>query len=230
MKFALRQFATVAVLLALFVVPAFGGPPLVCHTFDIGDAKSLPWTSHNWNLTGTESYNTKNLPADTMAILDSESTVLVHMETLRRTALYGQKDPDALKQLLLRLVARNDVSRNTHDSALATFDVGYLAAILAQVHWINKSFANPAEGLDPYSLVKQALELQPNDPQMQFAAALITLDGPASDHYRHAQKTLAGAKTDPLLARNLSTHFISPQSETMAELISRNTNVKVAQP
>jgi hypothetical protein len=64
---------------------------------------------------------------------------------------------------------------------------------------------------------------------MEFAAALITLDGPANEHNAHAQKALLGAKSDTLLARNLSTHFMSPESETMTQMITRNAGVKVAQ-
>jgi hypothetical protein len=63
---------------------------------------------------------------------------------------------------------------------------------------------------------------------MDFAAALITLNGPASEHQDCAQKTIAGAKTDALLAHNLSTHFMGPQSDTMADMISRTAAVKVA--
>src|SRR5208283_4153243 len=57
---------TVALLLALVLVTssALAGPPLICHSFDIGGAKSLPWIGHDWNLSGTESYDTKNLAAD----------------------------------------------------------------------------------------------------------------------------------------------------------------------
>jgi len=230
MKPNIRHLAAVALLLALFATSALAGPALLCHTFDIGNAKSLPWISHSWNLTGSESYDTKNLAADTITLLDNDSTVLVHMETLRRAALYGQKDPVALKQLLLKLIARSDsANQNISAAALSTFDVGYLAAALAQVHWINKNSSNPAQGLDGYSLVKKALQLRGTDPQMEFAASLMTIDGPASEHQDHAQKALTGAKSDPLLARNLSAHFMSPQSETMAEMISRNSNVKVAQ-
>ena len=230
MKFTIRHFATVALPLALFATSALAGPPLLCHTFDIANAKSLPWISHSWNLTGSESYDTKNLAADAIAILDNDPTVLVHMETLRRAVLYGQKDPVALKQLLLKLIARSDSANpNTSAAALSIFDVGYLAAALDQVHWIDKNFSNPAQGLDAYSLVKRSLQLRGADPQIEFAAALVTLDGPVSDHQDHAQKALAGAKSDPLLARNLSSHFMSPQSETMAQMISRNSNVKVAQ-
>jgi len=210
-----------------FATSAFAGPPLLCHTFDIGDAKSLPWISHNWNLNGTESYDTKNLSADTLDILNADSTVIVHMETLRRAALYAQKDPAAAKQLLLKLIARAD-SANNSTAAIANFDAGYFAATLDQLHWINKDFANPAQGVDAYTLVKKALQAQPNEAQMNFAAALVTLDGPVSEQREYAQRAIAGARSNPLLARNLATHFIGPQTETMADMIGRNSNTKVA--
>jgi hypothetical protein len=214
-----------ALLLALFARTTNAGPPLVCHTFDIANAKSLPWISHSWNLTGSESYNTKNLAADTLSLLDADPIVLVHMETLRRAALYGAKDAVALKHLVLKLIARSD---NAPTSALALFDLGYLSEILTQLHWIAKDFSNPAQNLDGYALVLKALQLRPNDPQMEFAAALITLEGPTSIYQAHAQIALAGAKSDRLLARNLSAHFMSQQSETMADMLSHNSNSKVA--
>lgn len=232
MKLSLAKFS----IAFLFVLPFFAsttlaGPPLICHTFDIGNAKSLPWIGHNWNLTGAESYDTNRLPSDTLSILDSDPTVLVHMETLRRAALYGQKDPVALKQLLLKLIARSDAAANSTSpsAAIASFDLGYFAATLSQVHWIYRDFANPSQAIDAYSLIQKSLQLRPNDPQIQFAAALITLNGPIEQHKDHAKKAIAGAQSDPLLARNLSSHFMSPQSETMTNLITRDSNLKVAQ-
>jgi hypothetical protein len=224
------QMTAVLFTFFLFAGSALAGPPLLCHTFDIGNAKSLPWIGHNWNLSGNETYDVKNLAADAIVILDGDSTVLVHMETLRRAAVYGQKDPVTLKQLLVKLVARSDVAnKDSRSAALATFDVGYFAATLGQAHWVFKNVANPAQGLDGYALVKKAIQSRGDDPQMAFAAALITLDGPSADHQEYAQKAFAGAKSDPLLAHTLASHFMSPQSETMAAMISRNSNVKVAQ-
>jgi hypothetical protein len=225
----MKRLFVASLFFAFFVASAFAGPPLVCHAFDIGNAKSLPWISHSWNLTGAESYDLKNLPTDTLAILDSGSTVLVHMETLRRAALYGQKDPAALKQLLVRLVARSD-SAPANVAALASFDLGYFAETLGQAQFLYKSSGNPAQGIDGYALVRKALRLRPGDGQLQFAAALITLDGSDPDHEQYVQDAMTGAKSDPLLGRNLSSHFIGPQSETMAELLSRNFNLKVAHP
>ena len=224
------HFTAALLTLLLFASSALAGPPLICHAFDIGNAKSLPWISHGWDLTGSESYNTKNLAADTIAILDSDPTVIVHMETLRRATLYAQKDPAAAKQLLLKLISRSDAAiKNTPAEGLATFDVGYFAETLIQAQWLYKDSGNPAQGLDGYVLVKKALQIRGNDPQMEFAVALITLNGPADEHQDHAQKAITGAKGDPLLARNLSSHFRGPQSETMAAMISRTPSVKVAQ-
>lgn len=231
MKSRIPHF-TAAFLVSLFLLTtsALAGPPLICHTIDIGNAKSLPWVSHNWNLTGSESYDTKNLITDTLAILDSDPTVLVHMETLRRATLYAQSDAVVSKQLLLKLLGRSNAAGNSAQAALASFDAGYFAETLNQVSWIHKGAANPAQGFDGFSLVKKAIQLRGDDPQMAFAAALITLDGPPAEHQDYAQKAIAGAKSDPLLARNLATHFMSPQSGTMAETISRTPSVKVAKP
>ena len=52
---------------------------------------------------------------------------------------------------------------------------------------------------------------------MEFAAALVTLMGPESDHQEHARKAIAGAKNDPLLARNLASNF---NRQTIAELLT----------
>jgi hypothetical protein len=220
---SVRRFS-VALLFALSIsaVTTLAGPPLICHQFDIGNAKSLPWISHDWNLSGGETYDTQKLASDTIAILDSDSTVLVHMETLRRATLFARKDSRAAKELLTRLVARADSAKSS--SALAAFDAGYLAEAYKQ--WLGKDEVNPARGLDGYALVKKAIQLRGNDPQMEFAAALITLDGLASEQTNHAQKALAGAKSDPLLARNLSSRFLGPQSQTLAEMFSRTKMAK----
>jgi len=226
----LRRFAIglVAALLCTAIV-THAGPPLICHAIDIGDAKSLPWISHSWNLSGGESYDTKNLVRDTLEILSPDTPVLVRMETLRRATLYARKDPVAAKELLARLHAQATSAESSgHADALAWFDVGYLAETYKQ--WIGQNMphmtdgmrmdSNPAAGVDGYAMVKKAIALRGkgDDPQMEFAAALITLAGPAEEHRQHAQKAVAGAKTDSLLARNLATRFIGPQTETMAEL------------
>ena len=223
LRFAAGVFGT----LFFFTASVLAGPPLVCHVFDIGNAKSLPWSSTGWNLTGTETYSTKNLAADTIAILNGDGTVLVHMETLRRATLYARKDPLAAKELLTRLVARAQISGNSKQAAaLANFDAGYLAEAFKQ--WMGKDEANPAVGLDGYALIKRALQAESENAQMNFAAALVTLQGPSEDHRLYREKALTGAKSDPLLARNLKLRFHGAQSETMAELIAGDASQKMA--
>jgi hypothetical protein len=207
---------------------AFAGPPLICHSFDIGSAKSLPWTSHSWNLNGSETYDTSKLVADTVAVLASDPTVLVHMETLRRATLYARRDPGAAKELLTRLTAGTKSVQPDGPPALYYFDVGYLAETYKQ--WLGKDTQNPAYGIDGYALVKQAIQLRGHDPQMDFAAALITLSGPASEHQAHVQNAMAGAKTDSLLARNLSSHFIGEQGQTIAEMLTKPATSSEAKP
>jgi hypothetical protein len=226
-----RTYRFVTSLLVLVVLVAratFGGPPLICHTFDIGSAKSLPWTSHSWNLTGSEPYDASKLGADTLALLAADSTVLVHMETLRRATLYARKDPAAAKDLLTRLTAGTKSVQSGGPPALFYFDVGYLAETYKQ--WLGESTQNPAHGIDGYALVKQAIQLRGNAPQMEFAAALLTLSGPAAEHREHVQKAMAGAKNDPLLARNLSSHFMGEQGQTIAELLIKPTTTRETKP
>ena len=229
------RFAIILVAAALcFANVAQAGPPLICHTIEIGQAKSLPWISHNWNLSGGENYDTKNLVPDTLDILTPDTPVLVRMETLRRATLYARKDPLAAKELLARLHARATSAESSgHSDALAWFDVGYLAETYKQ--WIGQNWMrvsndeqNPAAGVDGYALVKKAIGLRGSDPHMEFAAALITLSGPQEEHRQHSLKAIAGAKTDPLLAQNLATHFNGPQSQTMSEMLAKELNLKLA--
>src|ERR1700676_5184230 len=99
----LLRLLTISALLIFIARALLAGPPLVCHSFDIGSAKSLPWVSHNWNLSGTETYDTSKLVSDTLAILAADHSVIVHMETLRRATLYVRKDPAAARELLRKI-------------------------------------------------------------------------------------------------------------------------------
>src|SRR6184192_3254435 len=195
------RFALVLVIITLcFATFALAGPPLICHAFEIGQAHSLPLASNSWNLSGSENYNTKNLANDTLEILAPDTPVLVRMETLRRATLYARKDSRAAKELLARLHARATSAESSgRPDALAWFDVGYLAEAYKQ--WIGQSWMkvakdeqNPAAGVDGYALVKKAIGLRGSDPQMEFAAALITLSGPAEEHRQHAQKAICGSE------------------------------------
>ena len=223
------RFGVLLATLLCLATLAEAGPPLICHSVEIGPAKSLPWISHDWNLSGGETYDTKNLVRDTLEILAPDTPVLVRMETLRRATLYARKDPLVAKELLARLHARATSAESSgRPDALAWFDVGYLAEAYKQ--WIGQSWMkvskdeqNPAAGVDGYALVKKAIGLRGSDPQMEFAAALITLSGPAEEHRQHALNAIAGARIDPLLAQNLAMRFAGPRSQTMSEMLAKNS-------
>src|SRR5579859_8177888 len=101
-----RSLAGSLAALLFLAASAQAGPPLICHAINIGQAKSLPWINHGWNLSGNENYDLKNLVPDTIAILDSSAPVLVRMETLRRATLYARHDTQVARELLTRLIAR----------------------------------------------------------------------------------------------------------------------------
>jgi len=207
-----RLALSVAVLLA-FTTLAQAGPPLICHPIEIGQAKSLPWIDFNHR--GSTDYDLTNLSHDTLALLDSHTPVLVRMETLRRATIYARLDPQAAKELITRLQARAaDADAAGRPDALAWFDVGYLAEAYQQ--WMGNGAPNPAAGLDGYSLVRKAISLRGLDPEMEFAAAMITLRGPFGTHRDHVQKAMTGAKNDPLLAQNLAATF---NRESISELL-----------
>ena len=228
-------FAAIFKAILLFADCALAGPPLICHALEIGQAKSLPLASQSWNLSGSENYETRNLAKDTLEILAPDTPVLVRMETLRRATLYARKDPVAAKELLARLHARATSAESAgHPDALAWFDAGYLVETYKQ--WIGANLPhvtdgmrmdpNPAAGVDGYAMIKKAIALHGDDAQMEFAAALITLSGPRKEHAQHAQKAIAGAKSDALLAQNLATHFIGPKDQTVSEMLAKNGTTK----
>jgi hypothetical protein len=175
----------------------------------------LPWSSSGWNLSGQETYNVDNLVTDTLALLGPSTPVLVRMETLRRATLYGQKQAPVAQELLFRLEAR---TRENPKDALAAFDFGYLVECYWQASWLRQhtdwlkasadaTTTNFAMKLDGYDSVRKAIALRGTDPQMEFAAALMTIEDAREEHERHLQNAMAGAKADALLARNLASRF-----------------------
>src|SRR5882757_852174 len=191
--FLQEYFAAIAGALLLIAAPALAGPPLICHAVDIGAEQSLPWTSTGWNLSGQEQYDVSQLVPDTLALLTPSAPVLLRMETLRRATLYGQQRTAVAKELLLRLEAR---TREHPKDALAASDFGYLVECYKQASWLHhdtdwlkasadETSANLATKVDGYSWVVKAITLRGSDPQMEFAAALMTTDGARSEHDRH---------------------------------------------
>jgi hypothetical protein len=202
-------------LLITTAMPVLAGPPLICHPFDIGTAKSLPFgpTSQGWQgwQATLPTYDRSKLVDDTLALLAPETPVIVRMETLRRASAYAIEDGARATALLRALQARAPKAAPADRAqALALFDVGYLVETYRQLG--DRGIAVKAEiaGIDGYDMVKTALAQQPGDPTMEFAAALMAAT-PARKALvaAHLQKARDGARADTLLARNLTTHFMN---------------------
>jgi hypothetical protein len=209
-----------AFLMLALARPALAGPPLLCHPYEIGAAKSLPWQGHDW-WPGRGDYKVANLVADTQALLTPDAPVIVRMETLRRAAIYAMRDRNIATQLLATIVKRaHGLERDGRPDALAWLDAAYITEALRQVEQLasmsdNSPFRDGVKavqgltaGADGYVLILKSLELRPDDPSIQFAAALIAeRDRGAAGHPpkfdQHARKARDGAKHDALLARNL---------------------------
>jgi hypothetical protein len=215
-------FMTLSALCVLGLArPALAGPPLLCHPYEIGAAKSLPWQGHDW-WPGRDDYKVANLVADTQALLTPDTPVIVRMETLRRAAIYAMRDRNVATQLLGTIVKRaHGLERAGQPDALAWLDAAYITEALRQVEQLasmsdNSPFRDGVKavqgltaGADGYVFILKSLAVRPGDPSIEFAAALIAAretgrNGNSPTYEQHARKARAGAKQDALLARNLS--------------------------
>jgi hypothetical protein len=197
--------------LALSVAaPALAGPPLLCHPFDIGTAKSLPWDGKAGWSQGRGDYPLAQLGGDTEAILQPGTPVIVRMETLRRAAIYASQDSAVASALLDKLSAKAHADKA---DPLAGLDAAYLVEALHEITMLGQSgeFRDRIPGVkrvlanrDAAPLLAQTLQARPSDPAVAFAAALITMDKDRQASGAHATRARAGASQDALLARNLN--------------------------
>lgn len=215
MTYRFRPFVLLSLVL-LFASSAAAGPPLLCHPFDIGAARSLPWSGAAWTAVDP-GYDAKRLVNDTLSLLTSDAPVLVRMETLRRATVYARNDPARATQLLAglrdRLAAKN---RDGRDYAIALFDVGYLTETYKQASWIAanmhedfRGFAPGASDADGYAQITHAIAIT-GDPAMEFAAAVVASDRRAhgeTAYKDHLTRAIVASPEDSLLARNLVGHF-----------------------
>jgi hypothetical protein len=194
---------------ALLPLALHAGTPLICHPYNIGEAKSLP--AGDWK--GVDpSYDRSHLVDDTLALLVPETPVLVRMETLRRAALYatgnlrgwrGESYTTDDRQIANRLLGKlRDRTQQATDStrAIALFDLGFFSETLRRT--------NVDPTLDGYAFLIKAAELRPGDADIQFALAVASAyPDRNSVHAAHLKQARAGAKSDTLLAANLRSHF-----------------------
>lgn len=194
-----RLFVALGLVLSLATV-AEAGPPLICHAFDTGKAALLPWTpGPNWN-SPDRSYDVRKLTADTLRLLTADAPILARMENLRRATIYASSDKKVAAELLSAVFARAQSAAGA-TSALALFDAGYLVESYKQASHIYKWDMLASAVVDGYALVKKAITVSTSNPEMEFAASLMTNASTAAEHRRRAA---AGANAGSLLAKNLA--------------------------
>ena len=203
--------AATAFLVASAAVPAWAGPPLICHPFETRGGALLPWDagagSTNWNAP-LASYDTARLTEDVTKLLDADSPVLTRMENLRRATIYAQKDPALARQLLDAVMVRAKSARTV--GAQASFDAGYLIESYKQATHIRGRKGEAAWAavdetlkIDGYGLVKKAMATAgAANPEMEFAASLMTGGSAAREHRARASAAAAhGSALEANLAR-----------------------------
>jgi hypothetical protein len=194
--------------------PAFAGPPLLCHPFDIAGARSLPWDGTRAWWQGDARYDVAGLIRDTEALLTPSTPVIVRMETLRRAAIYASSDREIASRLLATLTDKARASEQSgRPDALAFLDAAYVTGAFREIGMLAEMpqfrprvtmIRTLVAGADAYALIGKSLSLGAGDPAIEFAAALIAADSSREAYQRHAHKARAGAGKDSLLARNLA--------------------------
>jgi len=211
-----RSTAIAVLAVLALALPAVAGPPLLCHPFDIGNARSLPWDGTRAFWQGRAEYRIENLVADTEALLTPSTPVIVRMETLRRAALYASADGEVAHRLYAKFGERLRASQKTGERPddLALFDFGYLTETYRQIAELDRGMSEfrgrgPAlrkaiGSADGYALIKKTLGKPTTDPAMEFAAALMTGRRDDGAYRVHAERARAGVGRDALLARNIN--------------------------
>jgi hypothetical protein len=194
---------------------AEAGPPLICHQFEAGDARLLPWAGNgkSWN-TPDPAFDISRLTAETLRLLSADAPILARMENLRRATIYAGRDERVAAELLSAVMARAQDDAGKGRDPLAWFDAGYLVESYRQASHIYKwdMLAGKAKAdwklrsepaVDGYALVRKALQVSGGNPEMEFAASLMQNGAVAAEHRRRAE---VGAAAGSLLARNLASH------------------------
>ena len=190
---------------ALVISTAQAGPPAICHPVEIGDQASLPWGSNAFDK--KRGYSKSDVLDDTLKLLEASDSALVHMETLRRATLYLDRDTKRATTLIAMLMARAlDAEAASEPKGLAWFDAGYLAQCYAQVGIDTGVSYGKANGVAGYAWIKKALQLRPDDAEMEFGAAMATVLAGIPEHDEHAARVKTLAKKDSLAMKNLKYH------------------------
>lgn len=192
------------------------GPPILCHPIDAGGAKVL-------SLEGKEGYPAKRLADEVVKALDSEPSLLAHMETLRRVTLAVERDRGKAVEVLARLAWRAmDAEAREQDAATAWFDAGFLSAAFGEMG-VDLG-AKPGAWADAqgYKWIERAIELRPEDGAMRFAAALAShpaMHREAGVAYEgQLSRAVALAAPGSALEKNLKAHVENWSERSFEEL------------
>lgn len=193
---------------ALATSIAVAGPPMICHPVEVGDAgeaECLPWGDKPFKK--SRRFRTSELVGRTITALDGSSSALVHLETLRRAALYSDNDADLAGRLIGGLMARAlDAEAGSADASLAWLDAGYLAQCYDQLGVRTGVQYGMADGIVGYAWVRRSLALSPDDAEFEFAAAMMTARAGGTGHEQHVARARKLAAPDSLVSRNLEVH------------------------
>jgi hypothetical protein len=209
----MRKTIVITSLSALAIaMPALAGPPFVCHVFDIGTAKSLPWGAANNFMGMRDDYDFRHVVADTETLLTPSTPTLVRMETLRRASIYASRDRAVAEQLIASVMGRvQGADRTGHPDALALFDAGYVVEALSELEQfglhmkvfagLERTLAGVTKPFEARPLLERSAALRPGDSSIEFALGLLSRAPESEVHFRKARE---GAREDTLLADNLA--------------------------
>ena len=165
--------ASIALAALVVATPALAGPPFNCHVFEIGSAKSLPWTAGNNWLGMRDDYDVRHLVADTEALLTPATPILVRMETLRRASIYASRERAVAERLIAAMMARVNAADQA-GQAVAMFDAGFVVEAINEIeqagHYSKalagreRELAGLTNATDGRTLIQKSLALRPGGP------------------------------------------------------------------
>ncbi|MBL8877572.1 MAG: hypothetical protein JNG88_00505 [Phycisphaerales bacterium] len=202
------QMVAIAIFAACaFAVTAYGGPPLLCHPYEIGDAKSLPWGGGAFDR--NKKYDTAELIPDTLALLGDQTPLLERMETVRRAAIYANSEPSRKCAELTKALdsrrgetLRPDAPKNT--KVMRDFDYWLAAGAIAQFSYRDGA---PANRRAAYDGAIKSLGDTPRTAEIEFALAVLSWDLQIAEHHGHVAAACDQTAEDSLLAANIRSRF-----------------------
>lgn len=203
----LRKTLLMLVIGAVLPAAARSGPPLLCHPYEIGDAKSLPWGGGPFDRHKT--YDTTKLIPDTLALLTHQTPMLERMETLRRAAIYANStSKEKCAELTKALDARRSetLGSGTPQNAKVLREIDYWLTVgaIAQFEYRDGAPANRRAAYD--GLVK-ALGETPRTAEIEFVLATMSWDLQIPEHHGHIAAACDQTAEDSLLAANIRARF-----------------------